>query len=738
MEHQHAGATASPWSARLLWAATALVLVVLAWPLFQGKLYVEDDLGCYHLPLRTAFQEALHNGSDYGWNPYIFNGFYIQGEGQVGMTHPLHRALYQHLPLDTAFMLELLFSYPFAFLGMAWLLQRWHFQRAAALYGAFLFAFLGYSMNHYVHLHFVAAFAHLPWSLACIDLALRGETPARRWGGRLALILLGASQLMLGAVQPTYFAWLVELLYAIALAWPTRALGGLLLLGLVKAVALLLAGQQLLTMWEALQTSYRANPDAQFQLSISLRPWNLIQWVQPYLFQGRVFATQWKDEPWDAPYLGAATPALMILAFAWRRHWPREGQGLVLAAWGLTLFGVLAALGAYGFLHPLLDLIPVVNKLRAPARYLALAHFAMAIAAAAGVCLLACQHRGRVPRALALPAILSVTVALAVELLRRFGPENVQAHIALHYMATAPILFGALLVVTATVLVALAARGRTWALPLLIALTITDAGLYSLRHKPATTLDAFVQAIDVPPVPGNQGEVAIDPDIHPSTMNLPMMLGYRTPFGYVSLAPARKLDYTQELPLRLAGVSWRRARLAEPALHEAALRGETWVPLADPFPKVRLVTQCRLTGDPARDLATIDHTREALVEVPIELDGGPPGTVEIHDQRPGFYSLTVHSPGRQLLIFGESYHAGWLSHAKPGPAIRVNGDFFGVVVDGDAWISAQFLSPGWMFGSVFAVLGQALTILLGIIALARIEYTRRRILSERTGKEITP
>lgn len=728
MDYSAAASTAhrSTW---LLWAGALSCLLVLAWPLFRGELYVEDDLGCYHLPMRAVFQTALQRGDDPAWNPYIFNGFYIHGEGQVGMLHPLHQLLYRYLPLDTAFMLELLLSYPFAFLGMYALIRRWRFHPLAALYGAFLFTFLGFSMNHYVHLHFVAAFAHLPWALLCIDLAMRGETPARRWGGRLGLIALSTSQLLLGAVQPTYYSWLVELLSAGMLLYQTRRWRCFLLLGVAKGVAVLLAAPQLLPMWETLQASYRAAPDAQFQLSISMRPWNLVQWVQPYLFNGRVYGTQWKDEPWDAPYMGAATPALMILAFAWRRHWAPGGRGLILAACGLTLFGVLAALGSYGFVHPVLDLIPIINKLRAPARYLAVAHFGMALCAAAAVCMLASREEENVPRSIWAPAIGSAAVALVVTLLRHLGPDNLRAYFALHYMPAGPVLMGAVLVGMATALVVLTARGHRWALPLLLLLTVADAGLYSLRHKPSTTLAALEAAIDLPPVPSDHGAVAIDPDIHPSTMNLPMMKGYRTPFGYVSLFPDRKLDYTQELPLRLAGVSWRRARLAEPALHEAALRGETWVPLADPLPRVRLVTQCRVSDDPARDLASIDHSREALVEEPIELDGGLPGSVEILEQRPGFYSVIAHATGRQLLVFGESYHVGWLSKATPGPVIRVNGDFFGMVVDGDAWVTVQFVTPGWVLGQTLALLGAVLAGILVVFAAVQVWLARGKTLS---------
>ena len=48
------------------------------------------------------------------------------------------------------FNLELVASYPAAFAGMYWFLRRLQFSRAAALFGAMLFAFGGYNLLHYI------------------------------------------------------------------------------------------------------------------------------------------------------------------------------------------------------------------------------------------------------------------------------------------------------------------------------------------------------------------------------------------------------------------------------------------------------------------------------------------------------------------------------------------------------------------------------------------------------------
>ncbi|MHC4714716.1 MAG: hypothetical protein ACYTAN_15850, partial [Planctomycetota bacterium] len=62
--------------------------------------------------------DCLKRGTDFNWLPNIHCGFYLQGEGQAGMYHPLHLLLYRALPFTAAFNLELFLSYPLMLWGM--------------------------------------------------------------------------------------------------------------------------------------------------------------------------------------------------------------------------------------------------------------------------------------------------------------------------------------------------------------------------------------------------------------------------------------------------------------------------------------------------------------------------------------------------------------------------------------------------------------------------------------------
>src|SRR5690606_18404223 len=107
----------------------------------------------------------------------------------------------------------------------------------------------------------------------------------------------------------------------------------------------------------------------------------------PYLYHGRVYAPLAGDEPWDAIYFGAAMPALVLLLIL---NFPRARPEriLAIAALSLALFAILAMLGRHGLVYHALTQIPVVNFFRAPARYVAVLHVALAVCCALSFSLL--------------------------------------------------------------------------------------------------------------------------------------------------------------------------------------------------------------------------------------------------------------------------------------------------------------------------------------------------------------
>lgn len=690
--------------------ALAGAVVLFAWlclPLFKGEVFVEDDLAAFHLPLRFFYAQALNQGNSFLWMPGILNGFYLHGEGQAAMLHPLHYLLFRGFPFSQAFMLSVLLYYPLIFSGFFAFARRHALAPLPALFGAILFTFIGVNMNHYVHANHVAGLAHLPWQLYAIDVAMRGHGGRQRLTHLLLLEVLTVSQVLQGCPQFTYFAWLVELAYAGVLLLATRAVKAFLLLGVVKLLAIMASMAQLLPTFEAFAHSYRANPGMDFRLAISLHPANLLQIVVPYLFHRRVYVPFKGDEPWDAPYLGAVT--IVLLAYLVIRF-RRLGEMRLLAgfALALTVFGLIAALGRYGFLYPMLDQIPIVNKLRAPARYVAIAHVGMALGAAIALAHLCAGIAGgrKIPYrqlawVLTVPA-LSLGVVGAVILLRRSRGLESLGLLDYQCRPDALLLLSAALVLASAFLLLGAARGRVVCVAGLLLLTLADISLYSMRHKPSQTLEAYLAEIQPPPQarPGDR----LDSDIHPMYMNRYSMLGYHAVYGYVSLGPERALDYTQILPLQLAGVTWRETRVsAGPQLAVAKESGVDWVPLSASFPRARLLTKDRTSDDPMSELDDLDLNEWAVLEGILNLGGGDPGSVQILDDRPGEIRLRLEGvKSRQILLVAESYHSGWKARSGGRELLSfpVYGDLLGCVVEPDCTEVTMEFRPESFLGGV--------------------------------------
>ena len=131
--------------------ATGL-FAILGQPLFRHEVFIDSDLGRYHVPIREWFSRCLASGDDYTWSPHLFCGFYLHGEGQGGFFHPWHQFLYRSCDVVTAINLEVLSSYLVLFLGMLLFLRR-RFPADAALLGALTFTFSGFTLTHYPHMN---------------------------------------------------------------------------------------------------------------------------------------------------------------------------------------------------------------------------------------------------------------------------------------------------------------------------------------------------------------------------------------------------------------------------------------------------------------------------------------------------------------------------------------------------------------------------------------------------------
>jgi len=421
--------------------AAAVVFCALVGPMAAGWLYVCDDLGAFHLPVRAFYAEQLARGEPFDWMPNLFAGFYLTGEGQAGTYHPWHWLLYRCLNVQTAMAVELAATYPLMFAGMWLLLRRWVGRPEAAAAGSLIFTFSSFNLLHFLHPNAVAVVAHLPWLLWAIHVMFTSTRRLQTALAQAAVALLTASQILLGYPQYVWFSLLAEAGFA---AWflatkqrtprlraglpvaeqrtagrqgsmpaaeqspaeqgpaepraglPSagysprgQALDSCLRLAAAKLAGLLAGGVQLLATCDAWSQAARRAADSDFTSWGSLHPVNLVQLVAPYLFAHRSLDANTHEM---STYLGVVPLVLIVWVACRRKHLGRLSN-VALAAALLAAFGLLMALGRYGPLYWCQRWLPVAGRFRFPCRYLVLFQLGASVLAALGFALLVEQYR---------------------------------------------------------------------------------------------------------------------------------------------------------------------------------------------------------------------------------------------------------------------------------------------------------------------------------------------------------
>jgi hypothetical protein len=530
------------------------LFLALAWPMFSGRTFLFDDLGTFHLPVRHLYAEALRGGDSILWTPSLFSGFYLHGEGQAGMLHPLHLLLYGTLPLQVAFHLEFLSSYVLAFAGMWIFLRRLQLSTETALAGGMLFAFGGFQLLHFHHMNVIAVVAHLPWLLAGIDALFTSSARRSLSFAYAGIALTIASAVLLGFPQAVWWDVLGAGAFTLYRAFETRRFIRLVAAASAGATGVLLGAIQLLPTLDVAAHSTRAGIASAFALTYSLHPYNLIQLWSPSAIRGTVYS--WADPP-SVHEFGVYCGTLAMLAPLWlwirRDGLDRSRRTLAAAAAAFAIVLLVLAFGRYGLVDVLLTRVPGLGSLRAPARYIVLVQFALA-----ALSVLALEDLSRrAPDAervsrrglllLSAPLILSLaTTALFNGHLLSFAPRRlVPASMATAAVGTAIVAF-----VTAAFL---AAVRSSRAIPVLVVAAAIDLGWWGLGYVWATRPRPLVALTRMTPaaIPGYRYDWADE------WRNRPVLLGHRLAWGYAGLFPATSAPPDGAAFLQLAGAAAR-------------------------------------------------------------------------------------------------------------------------------------------------------------------------------------
>ncbi|MBM3778802.1 MAG: hypothetical protein FJW23_11290 [Acidimicrobiia bacterium] len=689
-----------------------------------GKVPFTGDLLHFHYPLRDFYARALAAGHRVEWMPSLHLGFDVAAEGQLGAYHPFHWLLYRVLPLDPAFMVEVVAAYPLLFAGMWRLLGR-ACPAPAAAFGAMLAAFSGFMLLHGVHPNMVTIVAHVPWLLLVVHGACREET----WPGRLRqagwLAVLTGSVLLLGHPQAAWFAALATLAGTLLAsrvvpraAWLRG--GTAVLIGALVGVAI--GSAQLLATAGALARAARGADDPEFATTFSLPLVHLWQLLHPYLFWGRLW--RWNEDTGAGDEFGVYGGAVAIVLAVWWLAQAARPDGVTrrelrIVGWGLAAAIVVAlwlGTGRYGKLYYLQTWLPVVGQFRAPVRYILFAQTGLAALAAFAMARLMARDR-RLPDgawSLAAPwALVVLSGASAVWLVSAGAGGGTVTP----WVATS----GPLLLAAAAAVLTLGVLGWRGAAPLLAVLAIADLAAYGLGGmvvwRDFLTRQQVVELLgprEQRP-PAGDGRVAyglLFPDMF-------VLDGYRFLRGYTGLVPARVLEYDTASELRVAGVRYaHRVFQEQAAVSGAEPYAREWFALPPPLPRARLVAEARVSRDPAADIARIDVESVALVERDLALDPGARGEAMETLDVPGEIRVRTLAAGRRLLVVSEAWDEGWVAEVagQPAEVERVYGDFIGVVVPAGAHTARFSFDPAYR--RVFAVAGSGGAVLALILIAA--------------------
>ncbi len=355
------------------------------------------DLVSFLYPLYSFSARNLRAGTIPLWNPYLYGGAPFAADNQSGLFYPINLLFFlSQSSLDYRAMELLAVAHVYlagacAYFGLRFV-ERRPLKRWAALAGAAAFMFSDLFVTHLGNLNMIACAAWLPLVFCLFRRALDEARPKL---AAVSGIFLGFAALA-GHVQPLLFIVLALALYFSCHLYGQRrdgwrALARSAVVCLVAfGVAFGVAAPGLLPSFEMSGLTVRADLTYEEASMYSLPPVALVGLLVPGIF-GRGPGGYWG--PWprvEVGYVGILPLLLALLAVLLRRDKLTRFMTL------LAVVSLFLAMGNASILHGwLYRFVPGFNMVRAPARFIYLLDFALAILAALGLdSLLRPIHRG--------------------------------------------------------------------------------------------------------------------------------------------------------------------------------------------------------------------------------------------------------------------------------------------------------------------------------------------------------
>ena len=694
---QRTGQAEAASSRRMVWVWGGLLLILTLLYMEKGlfppagqALTGHDVRGLFY-PWYTTVREALRAGRLPLWDPYEFGGYPFLSNPQVALFYP-PTWLAILLPLNVGISFYVALHLWLAGLGMLLFVRSRGGSWTGAALAGLTFGFSGFFAARISagHIGLLATHAWIPWLLLSFNWSLkRGDI----WAAIVAGLTFGLA-ILAGHPTSLLFVGLIWLAFALYLG-ATGERWGLIArqMAIIGLTGLALSAVQLLPFLQFSLISTRAagvRESGGLQWSLPLA--HLITLIIPRYF-GDPLIGYWSVDNFEELTYYAGILPLLGIAIALRR--PTRSTWLYI---GLIVFGLLAALGTYGFLYPILyDLVLPFRLARAPAR----AAFLFVFAASALLGETVSQWE-RIPvqerRALAdslMRPILLVGAIVGVAGLAATGAVFASQHpsetsgrlwhqIGGWSWALAAFLIGGLLLwryLSDGGEARLRKRALVAALAALVVSDLWVFGFRLIRLQPIAPAPLWTEARRLI---GETDELVLPWGVGPFFIhNDAGLVGLYSVFGYNTLEIAANHDLTTSVPdPRSAAYDVLGAAYVitgeeiassfvegEGALELIERSDAVWVyRRPNALPVTRLVYAAEVIGDRENAIARVHQpdfnpAETAILDAPPPCEIGPapeaPGTARILEREPGYWLIETQSEAPSLLLVSEAAYPGW-------------------------------------------------------------------------------
>lgn len=360
------------------------LIVLLLFALYPGVIlgthsFFFRDFGLFTYPVAYYAHESFWHGQVPLWNPLNNCGVPFLAQWNTSVCYPLS-LVYLILPLPWSLNCFVLAHLVLAGVGMYLLAYRWTQNRLAAGLAGLVFALNGLMLNSLMWTSNLAALGWQPLVVLWVEQAWR-TGGGRRIG---VAALAGAMQMLSGAPEIIVFTWTM-----LGMLWfgqaVLRKISFWLTLRRFILVVILIAGLsaiQLLPFFDLLRHSERDSTYVVADAN-SMPIWGWANFVVPVFHCLRtMFGTGLEPEQgWTASYYLGTAP----LALAWVAVWRLRRRLLIGGLAGLTLAGLVLALGNDGHVYAWLKhIVPWIGFARYPIKFVSIPIFTVPLLAAFG------------------------------------------------------------------------------------------------------------------------------------------------------------------------------------------------------------------------------------------------------------------------------------------------------------------------------------------------------------------